>query len=93
MGTRRKIVFLLAVLTILACLLPALATPAKAQASLSVQILSYDRIGIDSNNPGGVDKQGNPVGPDKSNIQASGLHPYDWTDKVRRGWQGKALPS
>jgi len=22
-----------------------------------------------------------------------GLHPYDWTDKVRRGWQGKALPS
>ena len=70
MGTRRKIVFLLAVLTILACLLPALATPAKAQASLSVQILSYDKIGIDSNNPGGTDKQGNPVGPDKSNIQA-----------------------
>ena len=23
----------------------------------------------------------------------AGLHPYDWTDKVRRGWQGKALPS
>ena len=22
-----------------------------------------------------------------------GLHPYDWTDKVRRVWRGRPLPS
>ncbi|MEE8471513.1 MAG: Ig-like domain-containing protein [Dehalococcoidia bacterium] len=60
---RKGALYLLLGLAVLAALVPAGATPANAQASLSVQILSFDRIGIDANNPT-VD------GPDQSTVQA-----------------------
>ncbi len=67
---KKRLLSLMIVLAVLACLMPYAATPVKAQVSLTLVILSYDRIGIDSNNPNGTDSQGNPIGPDRSNIQA-----------------------
>ena len=69
----RQLICLTVVLAILLSAIPLspyASTPVKAAPSLSVEILSWDRIGIDSNNPDGFDTYGNPVGPDQSIIQA-----------------------
>ena len=31
------------------------------------------------------------TGDPKENITGGGLHPYDWTDRVRRVWRGNLL--
>jgi uncharacterized repeat protein (TIGR01451 family) len=58
----RKLFLLLVALTVLVSLVFALAISVKAQ-TLSVQILSYDHIGIDANKP-------ENEGPDQANVQA-----------------------
>lgn len=50
--------------------LVAFISTAKAEAVLSVEVLSFQYIGIDSNEADKFDPLGNPIGPDKNLVQA-----------------------